>query len=237
MSSTIAPPVSSKGTILIIEDNANNAEMAIDLLEGAGFTALHALNADEGIELAHCNHPNVILMDMFLPHKSGLEATHILKKDPDLKDIPVVAFTSMGFDAEREQFMAEGCDGLITKPIDVDRFADSVANYLSPQSQSKLGPEVRLGPPTPPRQPQVAISPIELLAAQKALQETISKFSHDVQAPARKVHQFCSMVLASDDASLSPENRMMVERIDRSSQQMLDILAKSLAQYAATWRV
>lgn len=234
MVTLIERPAVSKGTILIIEDNSSNAEMAIDLLEDAGFTALHALDADQGIELAHYNHPNVILMDMFLPIKSGLEATHILKADPDLKKIPVVAFTAMGLDEERAQLIAEGCDGVITKPIDVSHFAEDVANYIT--CESVIAEAV---PPQPqPVLPHVADTPAEFAEAQKVFKETISKLSHDLQSPARKIHQFCDMLLSTaDTSSLSADNRMLVERIDRSSEQLLAILASSLEGYASKWRI
>jgi two-component system cell cycle response regulator DivK len=219
---------SSKGTVLIIEDNAVNAEMAVDLLENAGFSALHASTADNGIDLARAQNPGLILMDVFLPNKSGLEATQILKNDADLKDIPVVAFTALGLDDERKQLMSQGCAGIITKPIDVATFVETVTNYLL----KKTSP-VKPAAPGTVEEKSTAPAPAESNTTMnnaphtpQEIRTTISALSHDLQAPARKIHQFCDILLSSSAEDLSPDNRQWVERINKSSQQIFTTLSK-----------
>lgn len=217
---------SSKGTVLIIEDNAVNAEMAVDLLENAGFSALHASTADNGIDMARAQNPGLILMDVFLPNKSGMEATQILKNDANLKDIPVVAFTALGLDDERKQLMSQGCAGIITKPIDVATFVETVANYLlkktSPKPAAPGAIEEKSTAPALDASTAMHNTP----HTPQEIRTTISALSHDLQAPARKIHQFCDILLSSSAADLSPENRQWVERINKSSQQIFTTLGK-----------
>jgi two-component system cell cycle response regulator DivK len=218
---------SSKGTVLIIEDNAVNAEMAVDLLENAGFSALHASTADNGIDLARTQNPGLILMDVFLPNKSGLEATQILKSDACLKDIPVVAFTALGLDDERKQLMSQGCAGIITKPIDVATFVETVTNYLLKKT-SPVKPAAPSAIEERPTAPALDASTTMNNAPHtpQEIRSTISALSHDLQAPARKIHQFCDILLSSSATELSPDNRQWVERINKSSQQIFTTLSK-----------
>lgn len=122
--------MSIKETILIIEDNQLNLDMARDLLERAGFLTLEAEDADKGIRLAKEKQPNLILMDMHLPILNGYEASKILKADLKTQDIPIVGFTALAMKEDEKKAIEYGCMGVIAKPINVDRFAEMVAAYL-----------------------------------------------------------------------------------------------------------
>jgi two-component system cell cycle response regulator DivK len=117
-------------TVLIIEDNPLSQEMAVELLEMAGFKVLVASDAETGIQTAKAQHPELILMDLHLPGKSGYDATTALKADPDTHDIVIIGFTAYVMAEEQERAKARGCAGVISKPIDVDRFAQMVGQYL-----------------------------------------------------------------------------------------------------------
>jgi two-component system cell cycle response regulator DivK len=215
-----------RGIVLVIEDNATNAEMAVELLENGGFKTLHAFEVDHGLEMARRYHPNLILMDMLIPEKSGLETIPEVKADPLLRHIPLVAFTALGLDSDRQQFLSEGCSGVISKPIDVETFVDTVASFLNAETVAQ--PQPAMPPSSHPAPVGLAAQSEELEKARHQLKETINLLSHDLQAPARKIHQFCDILLSSDTSGLNDENRMWVERINRSSQQMLETLAKSM---------
>jgi CheY-like chemotaxis protein len=60
----------------------------------------------------------------------GLSATKIIKKDPSLKDIPVVALTSYAMQGDEEKALEAGCSGYIAKPIDTRKFLETIAQYL-----------------------------------------------------------------------------------------------------------
>ena len=120
----------AKETILVIEDNPLNMELATDLLELHGFTVLQAGNAEDGILLARESLPDLILMDISLPGIDGLEATRILKSDERTAAIPIVAVTAHAMKGDEEEIHAVGCEGYIAKPIDTRLFPIEVSRYL-----------------------------------------------------------------------------------------------------------
>lgn len=116
--------------ILIVEDNPMNMELATDLLEASGYIVIQAVTAEEGINLARAEFPDLILMDVGLPGMDGLEATGVLKQDPTTKDVPVIAMTAHAMKGDKEKAVAAGCDGYITKPIDTREFPKTVARFI-----------------------------------------------------------------------------------------------------------
>jgi CheY-like chemotaxis protein len=75
-------------------DNPKNMKLAVLLLEKAGYQALQAEDATDGIRLAREQRPDLILMDTQLPGMSGLEATRLIKADPATQTIPVIALAA-----------------------------------------------------------------------------------------------------------------------------------------------
>lgn len=110
--------------ILIIEDSPTNMMLSIAVLESAGHTLFQAERAAAGIEIARRERPDLILMDIQLPDMDGIEATRILKANPETQDIPIVALTAFTMKGDRARIMKAGCDGYIEKPI---RYKDFLA--------------------------------------------------------------------------------------------------------------
>ena len=117
--------------ILIIEDNIMNMEMAGELLENAGHSAIKTENAADGIKLAKIKKPDLILMDLNLPGMDGLTATKILKEDTLTKNIPVIAFTARVMQSDKENAFDAGCCGFISKPIEVSVFINNIESFLN----------------------------------------------------------------------------------------------------------
>lgn len=117
-------------TILIVEDNELNMKLFNDLLEANGYTVIQTKDGRNVLELAREHSPNLILMDIQLPEVSGLDVTKWLKSDEDLKSIPVVAVTAFAMKGDEEKIMAGGCEGYISKPIAVNNFLETVANFI-----------------------------------------------------------------------------------------------------------
>jgi two-component system cell cycle response regulator len=117
-------------TILVIEDNDLNLKLVRALLQRGSFQVLEAGNAETGLALARSGRPDLILMDIQLPGMDGLTATRLLKKDPELKKIPVAALTSYAMEGDVERAKKAGCDGYITKPIDTRNFLDTVRKFM-----------------------------------------------------------------------------------------------------------
>ncbi len=116
--------------ILLVEDNELNMKLFRSLLKMDNYVVLEALDAEIGQDLAKKHHPDLILMDIQLPGMDGLTATSLLKQDPELRDIPIVALTSYAMEGDQEKALAAGCVGYITKPIDTRSFLDTVAGFV-----------------------------------------------------------------------------------------------------------
>ncbi len=116
--------------ILYIEDDANNRLLVRRILMASGMTVEEAENAENGIQKALSNPPDLILMDISMPDMDGLTATATIRGIPTIADIPIVALTANVMHGDREKTLDAGCNGYISKPIDVDTFVDIVSSYL-----------------------------------------------------------------------------------------------------------
>ena len=117
-------------TILVVEDNTLNMKLVRGLIKIGKYRMLEANDAESGIQLIREQQPDLVLMDIQLPGMDGLSATKIIKEDPDLKDIPIVALTSYAMQGDKEKALAAGCTGYIAKPIDTRKFLETVSQYL-----------------------------------------------------------------------------------------------------------
>jgi CheY-like chemotaxis protein len=117
-------------TILVVEDNKLNMKLVKGLIKIGKYRMLEANDAESGIEQIREKRPDLVLMDIQLPGMDGLSATKIIKEDPELKDLPIVALTSYAMQGDEEKALAAGCTGYITKPIDTRNFLETVLQYL-----------------------------------------------------------------------------------------------------------
>jgi two-component system cell cycle response regulator DivK len=115
---------------LIVEDNERNLELVRDILQAKGYSTLEAGTAEEGLEIAQRQVPDLILMDIQLPGMSGIEGLRALRAEPVTAGIPVVAITASVMKADREQIMRAGFNGFIEKPITVRSFLEVVEGTL-----------------------------------------------------------------------------------------------------------
>jgi two-component system cell cycle response regulator len=117
-------------TILVVEDNPLNMKLVRALLHKDSYRVLEAGNAEQGLVLARETKPDLILMDIQLPGMDGLSAVRILKKEPLLRNTPIVALTSYAMDGDVEKAQEAGCDGYLTKPVNARNFSDTVRRLL-----------------------------------------------------------------------------------------------------------
>jgi len=120
--------------ILVVEDNQDNREMVVKVLKFNGYEVIEAVDGEEGIEKAKTEAPALILLDIYLPKMDGYEVAKRLKGDTGLKDIPVIALTAHAMKGNREQALAAGCDGYISKPIDIRELPKQIEQFLRPNT-------------------------------------------------------------------------------------------------------
>lgn len=116
--------------ILIVEDNALNLKLLRDVLQAQGFRVMATETAEEGLTIARERRPALILMDIQLPGMDGVKATRVLRDDPTIRDIRVIAVTASVLPTQTKEVMSAGFDGMHTKPISVSRLLDEVRRVL-----------------------------------------------------------------------------------------------------------
>jgi CheY-like chemotaxis protein len=125
-------------SILIVDDNTQNLKLARVVLANEGFDVYTASNAEDALRLLRTVTPRLILMDIQLPGMDGLELTRRLKADPATRAVRVIALTAYAMKGDDEKAFAAGCDGYITKPIDVERLPVVVSSYLAERSPESV---------------------------------------------------------------------------------------------------
>ncbi|HMB23981.1 MAG TPA: response regulator [Anaerolineales bacterium] len=132
----------NKKRILVVEDNMDNYELVRFMLERAGYDVFLAVNGRDGVSAARLQKPDLILMDLGMPEMDGWIATEKIKSDEITKLIPLYALTAHTLPRERLRAMNAGCDGYISKPINMDGFLDVIAGALRKTRRKKQHKEI-----------------------------------------------------------------------------------------------
>ena len=119
-------------TILVVEDNDMNMQLVEFLLEEGGYTIVKATSGEEALALTRDSEaaPDLILMDIHLPGMDGLSVVRAMKENARTARIPILALTAHAMRGDRDRFLEAGCDGYLSKPIDVKTFLASIERYL-----------------------------------------------------------------------------------------------------------
>ena len=116
--------------ILLVEDDASNAELTRMVLNGNGFDVDVAEDGQEGLDKARARRYDLVIMDVRLPVLDGLSVTRMLKSDPKTAGIPVVALTAHAMKGDEQRALAAGCAAYITKPIEVAQFVQRISSFM-----------------------------------------------------------------------------------------------------------
>ena len=119
--------------ILVVEDNELNLKLFCDLLRAHGYEAEPVRDGREAVERTRAFAPDLIIMDIQMPHISGLELIEQLKADAELKAIPIMAVTAYAAKGDEERIRDAGAEGYVSKPISVAKFVESVGALLELQ--------------------------------------------------------------------------------------------------------
>jgi PAS domain S-box-containing protein len=121
--------------VLMVEDNAVNMLIAVAMLEPWGVDVGQAMDGREAVEqvelAAAAGRPfDAVLMDLQMPVMSGYEATRALRLRAAGQGVPIIALTAAALVTEREQALADGMDDFLTKPIDAEKLASTLARWV-----------------------------------------------------------------------------------------------------------
>ena len=119
-------------TVLVVEDFEDNRFMMRRLLEMSGYRVIEAVNGQEAVDKAYTERPDLILMDLSLPHLDGLAATRRIRQYDGLGKVPIVAVSAHDTADFHADALAAGCNEYVTKPIDFDQL-ERLLSRLVPQ--------------------------------------------------------------------------------------------------------
>ncbi|MGA1864160.1 MAG: response regulator [bacterium] len=134
-----------KATLLIVEDIPLNRKLIKEYLRYTDIKILEAEDGKQAISLAREYNPDAILMDIKMQVMDGYEATSQIRKDPELKDIPVIALTASGMKKDKEKIMQSGFDGFLVKPFQISDLYKELTRFLkySARIKSEVNQQVK----------------------------------------------------------------------------------------------
>jgi two-component system cell cycle response regulator DivK len=116
--------------ILVVEDNELNLKLFCDLLGAHGYEAEPVRDGREALERARAFAPDLVVMDIQMPHITGLELIEQMKADDELRRTPIMAVTAYAARGDEERIRDAGAEGYVSKPISVMKFVEAVRQLL-----------------------------------------------------------------------------------------------------------
>ena len=126
-----------KKKALVVEDHPDMLEVLTWQLEMMGFTVIAAKYGHEGVEKAFEEKPQLILMDIMMPGMDGLEATRLIRANPETQDIPILPATVLFRESDLRGCLEAGCNDIISKPFTFQELQEKIHDFI-PSAWSPL---------------------------------------------------------------------------------------------------
>ena len=120
----------SKKKILVVDDSRTALFMVTTILRKERYELVTACDGEQALEVAAAEHPDLILMDVIMPRKTGFEACRELKRREETKAIPVILVTTRGEGENVEAGFQSGCNDYVTKPINAQELLTKVRDHM-----------------------------------------------------------------------------------------------------------
>ena len=118
--------------ILVVDDNADNADIMREYLEARGYPITVAHNGDEALALFERVQPRLVLLDVMMPGRDGWEVCRLMKQHAGLgRRVRVVMVTALDEWDDKRQALETGADDYVEKPFDLRRLAATVERNLA----------------------------------------------------------------------------------------------------------
>jgi DNA-binding response OmpR family regulator len=124
-------------TVLVVDDDPVILKLLEVNFEMEGFTVLVAHDGEEGIEVARSNQPDVVVSDIMMPKKSGLELVVALKSDASTSEIPIILLSAKAQNADVRTGLDAGADDYVTKPFEPLDLVDRVNRLLETRASKR----------------------------------------------------------------------------------------------------
>lgn len=116
--------------VMVVEDNELNLRLFCDLLTAHGYEAQPVRDGRDVMAQAQTSRPDLVIMDIQLPHVSGMDLISSLKADPALAQVPIMAVTAYAGSDDERRIRAAGAEAYVAKPISVMRFVETVESLI-----------------------------------------------------------------------------------------------------------
>jgi two-component system cell cycle response regulator DivK len=116
--------------ILIAEDKATSRELLRTVLESQGYMVTEATDGEQALQRARMEIPDLILLDLQMPLRSGYEVVTELRRDPRFAAVPIVAVTASAMQGDREKALVAGFSGYLTKPLSLGTLREEIRRLL-----------------------------------------------------------------------------------------------------------
>ena len=220
---TAAPAHRLRGlSLLVVDDNTLNQQVALDLLESEGARVMAAGNGREALDVLALPSLrfDLVLMDMQMPVMDGLQATRLMREQPALRQLPVIALTANAMASDREACLAAGMNAHVGKPFDLEELVREILAQLGRSEPAPVPAPRAAAVQAPQRAADAAIAAGVLLA------EALDRMGGQAAIYARTLEAFV--------AELDPQARQLPELLSQGQLDQARLLAHSLKGQAAT---
>lgn len=122
-------------TILIADDNQDSRELVRKILRKDDYRLLEAVDGEDALQKIMAEKPDLVLMDISMPKINGYDLTRMIKDSDEMKETLVIALTAHAMKGDKANALEAGCNGYITKPINVREFAGQIRKFLEPSGR------------------------------------------------------------------------------------------------------
>jgi PAS domain S-box-containing protein len=212
-------------SILLVEDNPINSEVAQDMLSYVGLAVDIATNGLDAVEMVRNKKYDLILMDVQMPGMDGLETTGMIRSMPDKTELPIIAMTANIFEEDRKACQEVGMNDFIAKPVEAQNMYSTIMKWLP----KRAVPVTTIPAP---------VSPVSTTAANTDLYEQLLTIKEidtkiglrnmrgDIKAYLRLLHQF--------DTAHNDDIQKLSKHLDNGEEDDARRIAHTIKGVAAT---
>jgi signal transduction histidine kinase len=204
-------------TVLVVDDNLQNREVAEGHLVGAGYAVVQAEGGLQALALIPTLRPDLVLLDVLMPDMDGYETCRAIRALPEHADVPVLFLTALGDLETHKAALDSGADDFLTKPINRTELLIRVRSLLRIK---QLSDELRANV-------QVIRSQSDaLLASQRQKDELTALIVHDLKNPLSSI--LSNVQYVQSRAALPDDERESLQDVERASQAMVRLVMNLL---------
>ena len=195
--------------ILIVDDVMSNVLLLKILLTNEKFQVCTANCGNACIEQARKEHPDLILLDVMMPDISGFDTAVIMKKDPELKEIPIIFLTALNTPADLVKGFQVGANDFLTKPFNKEELVMRVMQQISLVAAKRI----------------IEKQNAELRATLNNRDKMYSVIAHDLRSPMASIRMVLNLVVQSSSPEVvGPELYALLDQANRESEEVHDLL-------------